>query len=564
MTNNRNGLWARAIFAFALCLVSAFLSLLGPQIATAAECRRTGEVCVEGGGTRNISGVDVYRDCWRYRDTYECKKPESIDYCAPFYAMAGCWQTSTTCVATAWDGTCLTEQRTYRCGDPSTPPPTNTVKLGDTYTIVKDALDTKQCDPYSQNPLCTLASHTCVEGAETRVINGLPVYKDCWKWQDDYACINTTPKNDCQEYIDKGCKKLDETCVESTDPVGCVMKQITYSCVTKQGTTTTGEDCSARTSCYDGTCWDTGYPPDTDFATAVAGMEAGREAGVYGAKAMDLFKGEHEECRKGYGGLKNCCKTDPGGKSNNTIMLSAGLQGAKVGSKYMFDYMYQNTEWMQSAFSSMGFDGIDMASHFGSSFSMYGLSWTAGSTALAAGETGTGALGQTVYGLGNGFAFDPYSFAIMVAIQIVMSLMECNAGEQQLGMHRGSNLCHYVGDYCSKKTFGVCLQTNQSYCCYNSKLAKIINEQGKPQIGKGWGTPEAPSCDGFTAEEFQKIDFSAIDMSEFVGDIMDATDIPDIGNLQKTMSDKMKGLSTNPIGNTSGVSTGSAQTGSTK
>ena len=96
----------------------------------AAECRKTGQTCVEGPATRNISGNLIYQGCWRYRSTYECIKPQAIDYCAAISKVAGCWQTSTSCVSAAWNGTCLTEQRTYRCGDPNTSTPPNTVKLG--------------------------------------------------------------------------------------------------------------------------------------------------------------------------------------------------------------------------------------------------------------------------------------------------------------------------------------------------------------------------------------------------------------------------------------------------
>jgi len=35
----------------------------------------------------------------------------------------------------------------------------------------------------------------------------------------------------------------------------------------------------------------------------------------------------------------------------------------------------------------------------------------------------------------------------------------------------------------------------------------------------GWGVPEGPNCEGFTPEEFQMLDFSKIDLSEFMGDI---------------------------------------------
>nr|WP_285948964.1 hypothetical protein [Campylobacter jejuni] len=52
----------------------------------------------------------------------------------------------------------------------------------------------------------------------------------------------------------------------------------------------------------------------------------------------------------------------------------------------------------------------------------------------------------------------------------------------------------------------------------------MFNEQGCPQLGKGWGSEEGPQCKGFTPEEFQKLDFSEIDLSEFIADIVGSFD----------------------------------------
>lgn len=525
MQNNASAAFRRLMYT----LILLFGVSVG-GIAHAADCRLTGQSCVEGPATRNISGNPIYQDCWRYTSTYECIKPDAVDYCAAISQVAGCYQTSTSCVATAWNGTCLTEQKTYRCDNPSTVTPPNTIKLDGTYTVTKDELDTSQCTSYADNPLCYLASHTCVEGPETRVINGLPVYKACWRYQDDYSCINPNKQNDCQQYIDKGCKKIDETCIESTDPIGCVMSQVTYSCLTEKGTTTTTKDCSTQVSCYQGVCWDTSHPNDTDFAKAVAAQEAAREATVYGSDG-ELFGGEAESCRKGYGGIKNCCGSSSGAETNNSIMSQVGTSmvagAAQYGSKYMYDFAYDNSSWVQSGSSALGLSAPTDPSL---SFGVYGLTYTFGAVPA------TGLLGGPVYGLGGGFYFDPYSFAIAVAIQVVMELKSCEPEEQKLGMHLGANLCHFVGSYCSKKVMGACLETTQSYCCYNSVLSRIINEQGKPQINKGWGTPESPSCGGFSVEEFQQIDFSALDLSEFTDDIMNATVLPNVEDIKKSVT----------------------------
>ncbi|WP_310698321.1 conjugal transfer protein TraN, partial [Burkholderia multivorans] len=90
-----------------------------------------------------------------------------------------------------------------------------------------------------------------------------------------------------------------------------------------------------------------------------------------------------------------------------------------------------------------------------------------------------------------------------------------------------------VGTYCSKKLpiVKICIEKTKSYCCYNSRLARIINEQGRAQIGKGWGSAESPNCAGLTQEEFAMIDFSRIDLSEFTSEIMANIKMPDVGSM---------------------------------
>ncbi|MDL2313948.1 conjugal transfer protein TraN [Desulfovibrio sp. OttesenSCG-928-C14] len=67
---------------------------------------------------------------------------------------------------------------------------------------------------------------------------------------------------------------------------------------------------------------------------------------------------------------------------------------------------------------------------------------------------------------------------------------------------------------CTIKVFGACLQKKNVYCCFDSVLARIIHEQGRPQLGLGWG-----SCRGFYLDEFMQIDFTRIDFSEYVDDL---------------------------------------------
>lgn len=93
----------------------------------------------------------------------------------------------------------------------------------------------------------------------------------------------------------------------------------------------------------------------------------------------------------------------------------------------------------------------------------------------------------------------------------------CNKQEKQLGQAKEKKLCHYVGEYCSKKQkiTGICLEHKKSYCCFDSMLSRIIQEQGRVQIGLSFGDPDSADCSGLTADELQRIDFSRIDFSEY-------------------------------------------------
>lgn len=101
-------------------------------------------------------------------------------------------------------------------------------------------------------------------------------------------------------------------------------------------------------------------------------------------------------------------------------------------------------------------------------------------------------------------------------------LAKCNPTEQLLSTLRNwgelDGQCHEIGEYCSSKFLGVCVQKKKTYCCFGSPLARIIQEQGRPQLNIGWGDPKSPNCSGFTPEEFQKLDFSKISFDEWINE----------------------------------------------
>jgi conjugal transfer mating pair stabilization protein TraN len=99
-----------------------------------------------------------------------------------------------------------------------------------------------------------------------------------------------------------------------------------------------------------------------------------------------------------------------------------------------------------------------------------------------------------------------------------ISLTSCNADEKELAAQQKKKACHYVGTYCSNKSLFGCLMKKMAYCCYGSVLARIVEEAGHDQLGKSWGDAKSPQCGGFSIAEFQSIDLTNVDFSDFYAD----------------------------------------------
>jgi conjugal transfer mating pair stabilization protein TraN len=114
-----------------------------------------------------------------------------------------------------------------------------------------------------------------------------------------------------------------------------------------------------------------------------------------------------------------------------------------------------------------------------------------------------------------------------------LGLVSCSAEEKLLATSRSKKLCHQIGTFCSKKILGQCVTKETSFCCFPTKMAKIFHEQGRTQLGIGWGSPEHPECRGFTIQELSKIDFSKLDLQELYADIAKTLKKPDLENVKR-------------------------------
>ena len=107
---------------------------------------------------------------------------------------------------------------------------------------------------------------------------------------------------------------------------------------------------------------------------------------------------------------------------------------------------------------------------------------------------------------------------------LLVGLGNCSASERELAEERNAGNTHYLGKYCSKKTlFGVCIRRSRAWCVFGSKLGRILQQQGRAQLGIPWS-----NCRGFTVAEIETIDFEGLDLSEFARDLMDGSREPSI------------------------------------
>ena len=513
----------------------AFLFFMWATAAGAGDCQLSGSVCVDTSPSKNISGVTVtlaeVGGCWEYEDTYTCLKPNAVNYCQPFVnAQPQCWQTGSQCsqMDTLFNSGCMKYLQTWRCNDPSMPTPSNTIRLSDTYTLISSNYDSAPCQSLDNNTNCSIAESQCVSTTPTSPlppgINPTQVAPDgCYQKQNTYACLTgRADSSECDGYAaNPNCRLQSSTC-NNTVSGQCILEQRTYQCMSRPPKTSTITDCSAQLFCQNGNCFDKGYQNDTDFARTMALMEAAREAGVYGNETS-IFSGTDSRCKIKLFGLANCCKKSSGGSnfSNSELIGAAvkvGGQALDVGSAYVYDALYDAPTLQEGLGAILGVTGADGL--FNPSFSFYGFSF------------------QFLPSQGFIFTgFDPTSLAIQIGLMILQDLMSCEQSEQILAMRRGQNLCHEIGTYCSKElkllVAKICIEHTKSYCCYNSRLARIISEQGRAQIGKSWGSPKSPNCSGFTQSEFAAIDFSRIDLSEFMGEVMANIKMPNIGTMSQ-------------------------------
>ncbi|SEJ12067.1 conjugal transfer mating pair stabilization protein TraN [Azotobacter beijerinckii] len=421
------------------------------------------------------------------------------------------------------------------------------------------------------------------------------VSAECSFYKGQMACytdaqgVERCPQNEggnlntCREYEqNSSCGFISQKCIEGAQgPSGqCYAFEEVWDCgydVSVPTLVNTGVkyECPGPVNCMGGECFDTSNTKSTDFAYAVAMLQAAQfaehdlECGGEGTDVSEsnvckVFKGEGMECKKALGGYVDCCEAPEGISiidyvrlTMATLKMASAVEALSDGRAITRGYWYavQNAifdgayktikgEWSSVLNTATGAFDDTLEGTYGVSaiqgFLMeqtYNVMVELGATEAAnaifqPATTGGMQLTSQAAAFTN-FVSMAYTAYVMTDLMIKV-IWACEPKEFELDAKKETRQCSYVGSYCASEVLGVCVEKREAYCCFGSVVGRIIQEQGRAQLGMDFGKAKHPSCEGLTVEQLNQIDWAQIDLSEWIGMLYKAgnLDTPDTATLE--------------------------------
>lgn len=441
--------------------------------------------------------------------TYSCPGALDTDACKLLKTEL-CTLEKNECTKAA-DNVCLIGTENYTCRGAVPAPLPDSIQETARGERIDAITPTSTCPTFTnaravRAGACTEIGRVCTDGAATKIVDGHPVTKDCWGWSVSYRCEGSgETTNGCSTWeAAPNCTLVSDECL-AQEGDQCTYATRTYRCEESADRIVETEKCTESVCAY-GFCETRDEPGNTELLNAVLKLEVARQAAVYGEyDEVAFFTGEANTCRNKAGDV-SCCAGEVKGDMSNQSGLGAMYVFAAdtmteavktLGSPYVYDVLASHDS-MKPLLNALYGEAASGA--YSPSLSYYGITVSYGANGMV-------------------FEFNPYVFFAMVAVEVATDYLSCDPDEQALQLKRGQNLCVYLGSRCTQYNMGSCLIKEESHCCYNSRLARIVQEAAHKQLNKSWGTLTAPDCSGLTAYEFMTLDFTQIDLTDFLSDI---------------------------------------------
>ena len=113
-----------------------------------------------------------------------------------------------------------------------------------------------------------------------------------------------------------------------------------------------------------------------------------------------------------------------------------------------------------------------------------------------------------------------------IAMMIIQVVWKCEEIEFELAAKKDLRVCRKIGSWCEQDGGVGCIEKREGYCCFSSPLSRIMNEQIRLQTSEPWGEAESPNCAGIPVETLENIDWTKIDLSEWVAILSSTGNMP--------------------------------------
>ena len=371
-----------------------------------------------------------------------------------------------------------------------------------------------------------------------------------WYIKSKFDCFSDV--NNCQPLKDTGCHLYSQKCVDPADP-WCPQVEYTYQCGGTGGITGYEKTivCAGEIRCQGSDCVDPSYKANTDFGTAAASTEL-MNAVRGDSSDEEIFPGKIRECQTD---PEMCCNANTGGVSMGQYVAlmratyslysvaTAGGVVASAGADMAAAIAAYNTVAQATGMTAItctvetSAAGI-VTTTIGDSVIVTAANGTMMSATVGPGMAALGAVCTAFVVVG-----------IIVAIYVIATtvwegIYACDAEDISTSVDLGFNICHLVGTKKEDVFMGMPTKKHNVYCCFSSILSRLVHEQGRPQIGKSWGTAESPDCSGFSYSQFALLNFTVMDLTEYMQYVQSKTTMTpeELASAMQRAKDKMDGL----------------------
>ena len=468
-------------------LKSPILSTLTVMIVHSAEAQTTCEVIesqCDAVQTITVAGIELVDACVAVGQIETCHIENPVNECAVLEAHMtpdqgeACVQLSSQC--SLWElGNCMETEFPIECVN-GPEAVMDAVLQNRSFENFRENI-VNDCGPQEADPSCSFQESFETIGASSRIINALSVSRVWWERTHRYHCSTGQAENTCEDLEQSPiCRITAEDCQGENADGSCARRNLTYRCESDPAINLA---CAPVNTCIGEECGGEEEADTTpEFAQATAWLNFLQTAGEQ----------------------NNCDARD-----------DAELPVDETGEGSVFD---------------VGDTGCDFGDTTETECVRWEDSGNGGAGDLRCVETRVIVTGS----YGNDIDFQVFSgeanycrFTAWWNCCNSSGFDACAQHEYDLRDQIAAKKTHYITTKCGHETwYGLCLHRRRHYCVYDSKFARVFQEQTNVQTGAQFRLGETPQCPGLTFEQMESLDVAEMDLTEVYDDMLGSADQP--------------------------------------